>query len=346
MRGTQLKLRRMVGAGALASSLLLAGLSFASLPAGAQTAPVTTTTSMTICPALSVANPGPSLGVDAQGDAVAAWSRGGGDGAHGTFDGHIQFALRPAGGGFGAAQTMPDGGADIGPQVAVDGRGDAVVAWGAGVFGGSATAAEAALRPAGGSFGAPQPLSAPSEFVYHGEVSAAIDARGDAVAVWSRDGGAVRAATYGASPSTCPAAASPSLGPPALSRLALRPRRFRAARRGASVSTGVGTRVSYRLSEAAGVRFRIERVRLGRRVHGRCRRSTKRNRGHRRCTRYVRLRGSFTHQGGQGRNRFRFRGRLRHRRLRPGRYRLSARATDSAGRRSRLKRARFRIVRR
>ena len=59
MRGTQLKLRRMVGAGALASSLLLAGLSFASLPAGAQTAPVTTTTSMTICPALSVANPGP-----------------------------------------------------------------------------------------------------------------------------------------------------------------------------------------------------------------------------------------------------------------------------------------------
>jgi hypothetical protein len=55
MRGTQLKLRRLVGAGALASSLLLAGLSFASLPAGAATAPSSTT----VCPELSVANPSP-----------------------------------------------------------------------------------------------------------------------------------------------------------------------------------------------------------------------------------------------------------------------------------------------
>jgi len=58
MRGTQLSLRHLFGAGALASSLLLAGLSFASLPAGAQTAPAATT-SGTVCPTLSLANPSP-----------------------------------------------------------------------------------------------------------------------------------------------------------------------------------------------------------------------------------------------------------------------------------------------
>ena len=107
----------------------------------------------------------------------------------------------------------------------------------------------------------------------------------------------------------------------------------------------VGTRVSFRLSEAASVRFTVERARPGRRVRGRCVKPSRRNRKRRRCTRYVRQRGSFTVQGTAGETRFRFTGRLRGRKLRPGRYRLVAVATDATGHGSAPERAPFRIVR-
>jgi len=55
MRGTRLRWRHLVGATALSSSFILGALSFASLPAGAQTAPATEAA----CPELSVANPNP-----------------------------------------------------------------------------------------------------------------------------------------------------------------------------------------------------------------------------------------------------------------------------------------------
>ncbi|MCA1680421.1 MAG: hypothetical protein LC777_16445, partial [Actinobacteria bacterium] len=84
----------------------------------------------------------------------------------------------------------------------------------------------------------------------------------------------------------------------------------------------------------------------GRRVGGRCVRPTRSNRTKRRCTRYATLRGSFTHNGNVGTNRFRFRGRLRGRGLRPGRYRLRAIATDPAKNSSARKRKGFRILRR
>jgi len=58
----------------------------------------------------------------------------------------------------------------------------------------------------------------------------------------------------------------------------------------------------------------------------------------------VTLRGSFTHKGKAGANKFKFRGRLRGRKLRPGRYRLRAVATDAAKNNSSVKRKRFRIV--
>jgi hypothetical protein len=79
----------------------------------------------------------------------------------------------------------------------------------------------------------------------------------------------------------------------------------------------VGTRISYNLSEAASVRFRI-----------------------------VGLRGAFVRQGKPGSNSFRFRGRLRGRRLKPGRYRLRVTATDAAGNSSPVRYVRFRILRR
>jgi len=111
------------------------------------------------------------------------------------------------------------------------------------------------------------------------------------------------------------------------------------------VKAGGGT-VSYRLSEAAAVKFRVERLQQGRRSGGRCVRPTRANRRGASCTRYVTLRGSFTHQGKAGSNRFRFSGRLSGRKLSPNRYRLRAQATDPAGNRSAAKRSAFRIVRR
>ena len=134
---------------------------------------------------------------------------------------------------------------------------------------------------------------------------------------------------------------------PRLSSLLMAPASFRAAGKGQSIAAArVGSTVSYRLSEPAVVKFRVERAVVGRRAGGRCVKPGRSNRRARRCTRYVTLGGSFTHRGKAGNNRFKFSGRLRGRKLRPGRYRLRAVATDPAGNKSRAKRSRFRIVRR
>ena len=106
----------------------------------------------------------------------------------------------------------------------------------------------------------------------------------------------------------------------ALISLRLSPRVFRAARRGPSISPRAGTRVTYGLASAARVRFAVQRV-----VRGA----------------YRRVPGAFTHQGSSGTNRFRFSGRVRGRRLEPGRYRLVARIPGSTA----AKRTGFRIVR-
>jgi len=126
--------------------------------------------------------------------------------------------------------------------------------------------------------------------------------------------------------------------PPALAGLALRPARFAASRRGR------GTRVSFRLSEAGRVRFRVERELPGRRRGGRCVAPRRAPRG-RACTRRARVRGSFEHAGRAGANTFRFRGRVAGRALRPGRYVLVATPLAADGRPGRATRVRFRIAR-
>ena len=133
---------------------------------------------------------------------------------------------------------------------------------------------------------------------------------------------------------------APVLGMPRLSSTG-----FRAARSGPSVAVSVGTRVRYSLSEAATTRFTLEKAALGRKAQGRCMPPTSRNRSSQRCTRWVRVKGSFTHRGQAGANSFRFRGRVGGRSLNLGRYRLVARATDAAGNTSAGKRVRFRILR-
>jgi Bacterial pre-peptidase C-terminal domain len=133
---------------------------------------------------------------------------------------------------------------------------------------------------------------------------------------------------------------------PTLSAYTIAPKRFRAARRGASVAARTSASVRYRLSEPATVRFGVSRSLPGRRIRGTCKRATKSNRKRgRRCTVFKTVPGSFTHASVAGLNRIRFTGRLRRRALSRRNYALTARATDAAGNRSKAKRVRFRIVR-
>jgi hypothetical protein len=136
---------------------------------------------------------------------------------------------------------------------------------------------------------------------------------------------------------------------PVLTRISLSSRRFRAARSGAAVrlAAPLGTRIRYRLNEAASVTLRYERKTTGRRVGGRCRAATRRNRKRAKCTRWVRVRGTARHRGRAGTNAFRLTGRMRGRALRLGVYRLLLSARDGAGNASATRRsASFRIVRR
>ena len=85
---------------------------------------------------------------------------------------------------------------------------------------------------------------------------------------------------------------------------------------------GRGFKVSYALSEVARVTFTVQR-----RTNGR----------------YRRVRGRFSKTGVAGANSFRWSGKLRGRRLRPGGYRLVARALDGSNERSATARRRFRV---
>ncbi len=116
---------------------------------------------------------------------------------------------------------------------------------------------------------------------------------------------------------------------------------FRAAARGGSVRAAakVGTKVSYSLSAAGTVGFTVERRGAGRKVGGKCRKRTSANAARKRCD--LRLKGSFKHQGAAGPNSFVFTGRLKGRKLAPGRYNLVAKP---AGAGAKASRAKFRIV--
>ncbi|HEY1273310.1 MAG TPA: hypothetical protein VGF25_00280, partial [Thermoleophilaceae bacterium] len=133
---------------------------------------------------------------------------------------------------------------------------------------------------------------------------------------------------------------------PTVSRVRLSRRTFAVGRARTPVAAKLrtGTTISYSLSEAAGVRFKIERTLPGRRSGGRCRKPTKRLRKHRRCTRY-RTAGTLRRSGAAGANRLAFSGRIGRRALKRGPYRLTVAAKDAAGNASKAKRANFRIVR-
>jgi uncharacterized delta-60 repeat protein len=133
---------------------------------------------------------------------------------------------------------------------------------------------------------------------------------------------------------------------PVVGSLSLANRTFRVGSRprGASRRVRSGTAFRFRLSEAATVRFAIERKTTGRRARGRCRPATRRNRGARRCTRYMRV-GTLARGLEAGRPSVSFSGRLRGRALRRASYRVVVQARDAAGNRSATRTAAFRVVR-
>lgn len=136
--------------------------------------------------------------------------------------------------------------------------------------------------------------------------------------------------------------------PPRITAMRLGHTKFRAATSGApfrAARAAVGTDVSFTLSEPASVRFTIDRSASGRKVKSKCVKPSPRNRNRPRCKRWVAVKGSFTVAGRTGANRIELRGRIGGRTLKPGSYRLVARATDAAGNVSPPKRTAFTIVR-
>jgi hypothetical protein len=158
----------------------------------------------------------------------------------------------------------------------------------------------------------------------------------------------------GAPPVAAPPVAAPTSPPPAVFADVtapsfrrtpyLVPTTFRAAARGSSVRAArvaVGTRLRYSLSEAARVTFTVHRRVRGRRLGRRC---VVGRRVGRRCVKLIAVTGSFSVNSAAGATSRRITGRLSGRRLAPGSYRLTGRARDAAGNRSRAAYANFTIV--
>jgi hypothetical protein len=163
-------------------------------------------------------------------------------------------------------------------------------------------------------------------------------------------GGPVPPAPPAGVPSSPPQAGPPvsggvqsPLAPPVMRALRLRPRAFRAARRGASIAAASGAVVSYVVSAISTTTFRVQRAVSGHRVRGRCVRGRARGRT-RRCRLYVLVPGLFVHRDRAGANRFHFSGRLGGGALRRGAYRLLAIPHDDLGFAGRQSQTAFSIV--
>jgi hypothetical protein len=119
----------------------------------------------------------PQVTVNAQGNAVAVWTR-----SNGSND-IVQAAARSAAGSWQAPVNLSAAGQNASdPQVGVDGQGDAVAVWTR--SNGTNTVVQAAARSGRETWQAPINLSAAGQNA--GAPQVAVDGRGDAVAVWRR----------------------------------------------------------------------------------------------------------------------------------------------------------------
>lgn len=263
--------------------------------------------------------------LDSAGTATAGWIE--------RIDGSdvARSATRPRGGSFGAPASHSSPGRDADSlALALSPGGDAVLAW---VHGEAFDAVvQATHRASGGAFVDARDISGAGNAT---EPLAVIDGTGSGLVAWKRRVGT----------NLLEGAFRTADAAPALTRLRVKPRRFRPARRGASVARARrGARVSYRLDRAATVAFRVQRRARGRRVDGKCVKPRPANRGAKPCGRWKRVRGRFNRESEAGANRFRFSGRVRGRKLRRGRHRLLATPKQGAEKGATVRRG-FRIVR-
>jgi hypothetical protein len=134
---------------------------------------------------------------------------------------------------------------------------------------------------------------------------------------------------------------TPDTTKPTITGLSFKPKAFRAAAPGAKSG---GTKISFRLSEAATVRFTIQRRARGRKAGRKCVAPRPTNRGARSCVRWLKVRRQIERTGAAGSSIFRFTGRLGGRKLAPGSYRMVSVATDTAGNRSAVARRAFSVL--
>ena len=132
-----------------------------------------------------------------------------------------------------------------------------------------------------------------------------------------------------------PPGTGPAASRPVLSRVSLTRKSFRAL---------LGTTIRLTLSEDAKVSIVVAQRSAGRRRGSRCVALTPATRRSRPCVRYVK-RGTLTTSRKKGANSVRFTARVAGRRLRPGSYRFTLRATDAGGLRSNVVNVTFRVVR-
>jgi PKD domain len=126
----------------------------------------------------------PDVAGDAEGDAVAVWLQS--DGA----DYRVLAAYRPAGGSFGAPQTLSPAGYEARePRAAMNAAGEAVIVWS--LASGLSEEVQASTAAPGGTFGTPVALTSFTSAASLPQI--ALDSHGDAIAVWEGwDGANVR----------------------------------------------------------------------------------------------------------------------------------------------------------
>jgi hypothetical protein len=120
----------------------------------------------------------PAVAISPSGEAVVVWTQ---------FDSprfRAHAAIRPAGGSFGADQTLPPSGRDAtAPQVSIDSAGKAIAVWYS--FDGTTDRILASVRAPGQAFGADQTISDAGVEAYEPQIATGPSADDNATAVWS-----------------------------------------------------------------------------------------------------------------------------------------------------------------
>ena len=130
------------------------------------------------------------LAVNAAGATVLGWTRRDPSSAVDPSVTFVEASVRPAGGSFSmpavvSPQPLVVAQSATGASVAIDGSGEATVAWS--YNDGADQVIQVATRPAGGDFSLPEPISEGGEDAFSPALAA--DSAGNAIAIWSRADG-------------------------------------------------------------------------------------------------------------------------------------------------------------